>query len=495
MPRDAFAVEAAWSRGPALPGGRGAAGEGHCAMDVRGDSMRMTVHLLANTGHALHLQQVLDQLQEWICLDVRLFLVSERPSPIKYYETYRQKSSRFPSTSVLLFLHEDFGEERFFQVHDFFQHPPWQPVHIECSSRKLSPHALDHQDFYGLDEHMPIWGLRQVHYGMEILRVTLYCSFDNYEDAVRLYETILQKEASVQKSSFCAFLLYATQSLVVQFCLKQLPLGMSVDPKESSVLQFKVYEIGELVPLLPNPCVPISNTRWQTEDYEGNKILLQVQSTGSKHNGAQSLSPNWHNSTDEKGPPHYHCDLCSSIPSMVPRRTAMQQKNQTLRAMKNRNKSTRRMVQIPASIFSPSQNSISSSSNLYNLAHSSLQDLGPSPMNLGTKLRHSSHELWLCQNKAEEEEETNVDTGKRVVPFKCANSPLNRFSKDLKKELLQSQAPSSSFVRAGLDSEDRNSLLSLGIAEINKRSGLSHVQLRTSGASHGNERDEEEFFI
>ncbi|KAM6442743.1 protein FAM124B isoform 1-T1 [Liasis olivaceus] len=494
MPRRAFAVEAAWSRGPALPGGRGAAGEGHCAMDVRGDSMRMTVHLLANTGHALHLQQVLDQLQEWICLDVRLFLVSERPSPIKYYETYRQKSSRFPSTSVLLFLHEDFGEERFFQVHDFFQHPPWQPVHIECSSRKLSPHALDHQDFYGLDEHMPIWGLRQVHYGMEILRVTLYCSFDNYEDAVRLYETILQKEASVQKSSFCAFLLYATQSLVVQFCLKQLPLGMSVDLKESSVLQFKVYEIGELVPLLPNPCVPISNTRWQTEDYEGNKILLQVQSTGSKHNGAQSLSPNWHNSTDEKGPPHYHCDLCSSIPSVAPRRTAMQQKNQTLRAMKNRNKSTRKMVQIPASIFSPSQNSISSSSNLYNLAHSSLQDLGPSPMNLGTKLRHSSHELWLCQNKAEEEE-TNVDTGKRVVPFKCANSPLNRFSKDLQKELLQSQAPSSSFVGAGLGSEDRNSLLSLHIAEINKRSGLSHVELRTSGASHGNEKDEEEFFI
>lgn len=250
--------------------------EGHGAMDVTGDSMRMTVHLLANTGHAIHLQQALDQLQEWICLDVRLFLVSECPSPIKYYETYRQKSFRFPSTSVLLFLHEDFGEERFFQVHDFFQHPPWQPIHIECPSRKLSLHALDHQDFYGLDEHMPVWGLRQVHYGMEILRVTLYCSFDNYEDAVRLYETILQKEASVQKSSFCAFLLYTTQSLVVQLCLKQLPLGMSVDLKESSVLQFKVHEIGQLVPLLPNPCVPISNTRWQTEDYEGNKILLQV---------------------------------------------------------------------------------------------------------------------------------------------------------------------------------------------------------------------------
>ncbi|KAG8135966.1 hypothetical protein E2320_008948 [Naja naja] len=457
MPRDVFPLETAWS-------GQGAAGEGHSAMDVRGDSMRMAVHLLANTGHAIHLQQALDQLQEWISLDIRLFLVSERPSPIKYYETYRQKSSRFPSTSVLLFLHEDFGEERFFQVHDFFQHPPWQPVHIECPSRKLSHHALDHQDFYGLDEHMPVWGLRQVHYGMEILRVTLYCSFDNYEDAVRLYETILQKEASVQKSGFCVFLLYTTQSLVVQLCLKQLPLGMSVDLKESSVLQFKVYEIGEL-----------------------------VQSRVSMHNGAQSLPPNWSDSTDKKGSPHYCCDLCSCVPSMTPR-TAVQQKNRTLRAMKNKNKSSRRMVQNPASLFSLSQSSFNSSSSLYNIAHSSLQDLGPSPMNLGTKLRHSSHELWLFQNKGEEEEETNVDTGKRVAPFKCANSTLNRFSKDLQKELLQSQAPSS-FMGAGLGSEDRNSLLSSHLAEINKRSGFSHFQLSTSGASDGNEKDEEEFFI
>lgn len=154
-------------------------------------------------------------------------------------------------------------------------------------------------------------------------------------------------------------------------------------------------------------------------------------------------------------------------------------------------------MQIPASLFTPSQSNFNSSCSLYNIAHSSLQDLGPSPMNLGTKLRHSSHELWLCQNKGEEEEETNVDTGKRVAPFKCANSnsPLNRFSKDLQKELLQSEAPSSSFMGAGLGSEDKNSLLSLHVAEINKRSGFSHFQLTTSGANDGNEKDEEEFFI
>lgn len=246
-------------------------------MDGKADSLVMTVHLLAKSGQALLLQQALDRLQNWICLDVHLFLVSERTSPVKYYETSRQKRRpRFPGMSVLLFLHEDLGEERIFQVHDFFQRPPWQHIHVEGASGKLSHHALLPQDFYGLDEHMPVWGVRQVHYGTEILRITVYCSFDNYCDAVRLYEMILQKEATLQKSSFCAFILYTTNSTAVQLCLKQLPLGVSIDSKESCVLQFQVHEIGQLVPLLPNPCVPISSTRWQTEDYEGNRILLQV---------------------------------------------------------------------------------------------------------------------------------------------------------------------------------------------------------------------------
>lgn len=49
-----------------------------------------------------------------------------------------------------------------------------------------------------------------------------------------------------------------------------------MEPCSSAVLQFSVEEIGQLVPLLPNPCTPISSTRWQTEDLDGNKVLFQV---------------------------------------------------------------------------------------------------------------------------------------------------------------------------------------------------------------------------
>lgn len=66
--------------------------------------------------------------------------------------------------------------------------------------------------------------------------------------------------------------------LCLQLALKQLSPGVRVEPCSSAVLQFSVEEIGQLVPLLPNPCTPISTTRWQTEDLDGNKVLFQVSS-------------------------------------------------------------------------------------------------------------------------------------------------------------------------------------------------------------------------
>ncbi|NXC89091.1 F124B protein, partial [Cercotrichas coryphoeus] len=87
---------------------------------------------------------------------------------------------------------------------------------------------------------LPVWGIRRVHRGPEILRVTLYCSFENYEDAVRLYELILRKEGALQSSTLCVFVLHATPDVAVQLCLKQLPIGVVAEPRDSAALQFKV---------------------------------------------------------------------------------------------------------------------------------------------------------------------------------------------------------------------------------------------------------------
>lgn len=300
-------------------------------MGDRADPL-MTVHLLANAGHSSFLQQTLDRLLEWICPNVRLFFVSERIAPQKYYERYRKRSCGFPGISVLLFLHEDLGEERIFQVHDLFQHPPWRYQCAQTARGQSPPHVLADQDFYGLDEQMPVWGIRRVHCGPEILRVTLYCSFDNYDDAVGLYEMILRKEAAVQKNNFCVFVLYATKAIAVQLCLKQLPAGVAAEPKESSALQFKVQEIGQLVPLLPHPCIPISSTRWQTQDYEGNKILLQVQDS-PRHSETRAGLPNQRSSTGTERPQ-------GSLPAPLPVvRGSPEQRGRKARALGARTKS------------------------------------------------------------------------------------------------------------------------------------------------------------
>ncbi|CAL1570244.1 unnamed protein product [Knipowitschia caucasica] len=254
-------------------------------------TLLLHLHLLANPGDSLLLQQTLDQLLRWLCPSLCVFHVSERASPYRTY-TPLCPVAGYPSVAITFFLHEAYGEERILKVLDFLQHPPWQYHHTEsCGSRtggvhitscsspnnpSLRPYLLPSRDFYSLGAGMPVWGVRPVHCGGEILRVTLYSGYDNYEDSVRLYETVLQRQAEEQKAGFCWFTLHTEPGLNLQLAIKQLSPGVRVEPCNSAVLQFNVEEIGQLVPLLPNPCTPISSTRWQTEDLDGNKVLFQV---------------------------------------------------------------------------------------------------------------------------------------------------------------------------------------------------------------------------
>ncbi|XP_068174149.1 protein FAM124B [Antennarius striatus] len=251
----------------------------------------MNLHLLANPGDSLLLQHTLDRLIRWLCPSLSILHVSERASPFRSY-TRLCPVAGYPSVAITFFLHEAYGEERILKVLDFFQRPPWQYHHTESSGRRtggvhitssssstnalMRPYLLPSRDFYSLGAGMPVWGVRPVHCGGEILRVTLFSGHDNYEDTVRFYETVLQRQAEEQKAGFCWFTLHTEPGLSLQLALKQLSAGVRVEPCSSAVLQFSVEEIGQLVPLLPNPCTPISTTRWQTEDLDGNKVLFQV---------------------------------------------------------------------------------------------------------------------------------------------------------------------------------------------------------------------------
>ncbi|XDV31778.1 hypothetical protein PO909_002737 [Leuciscus waleckii] len=247
------------------------------------ERLLVTLHLLTNPGDSLLLQLTLDRLLRWVRPGLRLFRVSERACPLQDdARTDLCPVGSFPSLAVTMFLHESFGEERILRVLDFLQRPPWQIHHTESfdvnspSSAPLRPYLLPSRDFSSLGAGMPVWGVRTVHYGEEVVRVTLHSTYDNFEDSVRLYETVLRRRAEEQKPGFVWFTLLTEQGFSLQLAIKQLSPGVRVEPCCSAVLQFRVGEIGQLVPLLPNTCSPISSTRWHTEDLDGNKILFQV---------------------------------------------------------------------------------------------------------------------------------------------------------------------------------------------------------------------------
>lgn len=132
------------------------------------------------------------------------------------------------------------------------------------------------QDFFILAPGTPLWALRHVHYGKDIVRFIIYCRYKTYSDQVRLYRLLLRRPFTQinQLYSFCV--IYSNHHMEIQLSFKRLPQGQDPTHTECALIEMRVRNINGLIPLLPRPCKPISDTRWQTKDYDGNKILLQV---------------------------------------------------------------------------------------------------------------------------------------------------------------------------------------------------------------------------
>ncbi|KAA0701682.1 Protein FAM124A [Triplophysa tibetana] len=200
------------------------------------EALPVTMHLLTNPGDSLMLQHTLDRLIKWVCPGLRLFHVSERACPLRDRARANPCTlAGHPSHAVTLFLHESHGEKRIRRVLEFLQCPPWQYHHTEnCGvgdvsaipSPSMSPCLLPSRDFYRLGVGMPVWGVRTVHYGDEVVRVTLHSTFDNFVDTVRLYEMVLQRRAEEQKTGFCWFTLFTERGFSLQLAIKQLSPGV-----------------------------------------------------------------------------------------------------------------------------------------------------------------------------------------------------------------------------------------------------------------------------
>ncbi|XP_045018365.1 protein FAM124A [Bubalus bubalis] len=248
--------------------------QGEYSTEEAQDPFLVSIHIIADPGESRPLQEAIDKVLAWIHPDLPLFRVSERRACRR---RKRVPKAAQPALAVVLFLQEEYGEEPILQLHRTLQRPPWRHHHTERVPGKFLPYLPCSQDFFTLAPGTPLWAIRPVHYGKEIVRFTIYCRHDNYADILKFYELILKRSPSQKKADFCIFPIFSNLDMDIQFSLKRLPCDQTPVPTDSSVLEFRVRDIGELVPLLPNPCSPISEGRWQTEDHDGNKILLQAQ--------------------------------------------------------------------------------------------------------------------------------------------------------------------------------------------------------------------------
>ncbi|XP_042350854.1 protein FAM124A isoform X2 [Plectropomus leopardus] len=259
------------------------------------DPFLVSVHLIADPGQGKFLQRAADAVLAWVHPELQLFRVSERASVSrpKHHQNGSPVGACQPALAVIVFLQEAYGgEEQILMLHRALQRPPWRYHHTEkvSNGRRMLPLTPCSQDFFTLSAGTPLWAVRQVHYGKEIVRFTVYCRHENYADMVRLYKLLLQRRVAQKKEDFCFFVVYSNPDMEIQLSFKRLPRGQSPVVLESAVMEVRVRDVGTLVPLLPHPCSPISEVRWQTEDYDGNKILLQVQGAHFKHHDPCCIS-------------------------------------------------------------------------------------------------------------------------------------------------------------------------------------------------------------
>ncbi|XP_028448035.1 protein FAM124A isoform X2 [Perca flavescens] len=420
------------------------------------DPFLVSVHLIADPGQGKFLQRAADAVLAWVHPELQLFRVSERASVSrpKHHQNGSPVAACQPALAVIVFLQEAYGgEEQILMLHRALQRPPWRYHHTEkvSNGRRMLPLTPCSQDFFTLSAGTPLWAVRQVHYGKEIVRFTVYCRHENYIDMVRLYKLLLQRRVAQKKEDFCFFVVYSNPDMEIQLSFKRLPRGQSPAVLESAVMEMRVRDVGMLVPLLPHPCSPISDVRWQTEDYDGNKILLQVQGAHFKH---------------QQDP----CYISSSVTESASAPSTFTRSAASYRNRRHHHRSTSTRVQQTSHSSHPlacdeqdqwvdqhhpdtwrTQWSGHRSSSLFSLpnlgsasSHSTCSSPGPPPSS-----HHRSHSLnrssslippfRLNLDALLGAEETDVDTGNKVNPG--SNVDLTVVSAYVKSSLPQTSRP------------------------------------------------------
>ncbi|XP_063428119.1 protein FAM124A-like isoform X1 [Mytilus trossulus] len=244
------------------------------------DPYRLTIHCLTDSHEIYPMMDIYQPVIDWIDPDLHVVKVAEMTDTNGNTENHLDVyTSHIPSISIMVFLHEEgmLGCERIQGAKRHFERSPWKFHHSEQVARgRVNPYPYNSQDFYYTSDDLPLWAVRQVHYGKEHIRMVVFTSEDNWNDMVRFYKLIIGSEPDLHRNDFCLFTVHTHIHYDIQFALKKLGGETKPRPPYCVKLQFRVPEVGHIVPLFPNVCKPLSDTRWETMDHDGNTIILEV---------------------------------------------------------------------------------------------------------------------------------------------------------------------------------------------------------------------------
>ncbi|KAH3813243.1 hypothetical protein DPMN_141695 [Dreissena polymorpha] len=188
-------------------------------------------------------------------------------------------SAHLPGVALIVFLQENgaVGFERIQAVKRFFEKSPWKFHHSEQVQRgAINPYPYNSRDFYYTSEDLPLCAVRQVHTGKEFLRVMIFVSEANWLQMMQFYKLVLGKETDLKRDDFCMFTVCSFPSYDVQLALKKLQGDTKPRALGGVRLQFRLNDVSNIMAFLPNVCHPLSDTRWQTTDNDGNVIVLET---------------------------------------------------------------------------------------------------------------------------------------------------------------------------------------------------------------------------
>lgn len=226
------------------------------------------------------MEDIYQPVINWIDQDLHVLKITDKSECLDNAITsLPELSSRLPSMALMIFLQEDgmVGFERIQTVKRYFEKSPWKFHHSEQVHRgAINPYPYNSQDFYYTSEDLPLWAVRQVHTGKEFFRTVLFVSDNNWSSMVQFYKLILGTEPDVKREDFCLFTVSAFANFDIQLALKKLQGDTKPRVLDSVKLQFRVNDISNIMSLLPNVCRPLSDTRWQTTDTDGNVVVLEM---------------------------------------------------------------------------------------------------------------------------------------------------------------------------------------------------------------------------